>query len=347
MTRSKWLRAGRDLVLILREYERLLATTQLVDEADVLRLATARLQSSPNCLAAETLVLIPQDLEGQGWRKLFWPLYPGNDNESWRSICLRAPRTHVRQRRSTPTVSSCDGCSNPKRRLRRTVTARCASIGPSAKCMKCVRSYASVWPPAYPGMKWNYCIPIQPRIYVPLAYETWSAIAIGCGRRQRRPVGDVQRKEFLQLFATRQSVYTACLALDSGRFFPGRLGQPRARRLCLRLPDTNEQQPSFRAADGFVTRHSIGLGRDCYLPIKSGTDRTVESQLAAEEGSLDDDDDEPKGSREVLERKLRDLQSLQTLLTRLLAVNSPIPMRHPRRFCEDCQFSFRTGAEHQ
>lgn len=308
---------GRDLVLILREYERLLATAHLVDKADVLRLATARLQSSPDCLTAEMLVLIPQDLEGQGLEKAFLVAIP---RERTRVLAVDLPASVADPRPATTPEADREllrWLFQPQEAPppHRDGTLRIhRAVGEVHEVRQVLRECLAA------GVPWDEVelLHTDSATYVPLVYETCSAIVVGADDDD----GDLP-VTFSEGIPCRYSrpgrALKAWLAWIQDDFSQAALVNL-LREGLLALPDTDEQQPSFARLAGLLRGIPIGLGRDRYLPKIQEQIVTVGSQLAAEEGGSDDEDDGPKVPREVLERKLRDLQSLQTLLTRLLAV---------------------------
>jgi ATP-dependent helicase/nuclease subunit B len=55
-------RKGEEIKRLLQEFEKILETERLVDDAELLRRATQRLERDPGTLPKETLVLVPEDL---------------------------------------------------------------------------------------------------------------------------------------------------------------------------------------------------------------------------------------------------------------------------------------------
>lgn len=67
---------GKDLLILLKAYEEFLTKQALVDEADVLRQATARMLADPGALSREFLILIPQGFRAAGLEREFLDALP-------------------------------------------------------------------------------------------------------------------------------------------------------------------------------------------------------------------------------------------------------------------------------
>lgn len=307
---------GRDLELILREYERLLATAQLVDQTDVLRLATARLTSSSDCLTAETLVAIPQDLEGQGLEKAFLAAIPP---ERRRMLAVDLPVSSA----NPPPAKAIEADRELLRWLFQPQEAPpplgdgslrlCRAVGEVHEVRQVLRMCLAG------GVSWDEVelLHTDSATYVPLVYETWNAIAIGTENDDTDL--PLTFSEGIPCSYSRPGrALKAWLAWIQNNFSQADLVNI-LREGLLALPDSNEQQPSFARLAGLLRSIPIGWGHDRYLPQIQEEIAAVESRMAAKDGDLDDDD-RPKVPRDDLERKRRDLQSLQDLLTRLLAI---------------------------
>ena len=316
---------GQDLAMILREYERLLGTAHLIDEADILRLAAARLQATPDCLSTDTLILIPQDLEGQGLEKTLLATIPF---ERRRILAIDLPS-------STADPHSQANIDVDRELLRWIFQPQVAPPPLRDGTLRILRAVGEVHEVRQvlreclaAGVPWDEVevLHTDSDTDIPLVYEAYNAIVTGA-------VDDesdlpLTFNEGLPCSYSRPGrALKAWLAWIQDDFSQAILVNL-LREGLLELTEASEQQPSFARLAGLLRALPIGWGRARYLPKIQEQITTVENQLAAENGSLgdgnevedNDDHDRPVLSRELLERKLRDLLSLQTLLIQLLNI---------------------------
>jgi len=73
---------ARDIIVLLRSYEKFLVDHKLVDSADLLRLATNRLKAEPTALGAGTLILVPEDHHATGLERAFLEAISGENRRA-------------------------------------------------------------------------------------------------------------------------------------------------------------------------------------------------------------------------------------------------------------------------
>jgi len=301
---------GQDLAHVAAEYLKLLAKERLVDVAEVLRIATERLDSKPESLGTDTLVLLPVDLRCEALERRLLDKFPV-------AQCRVLPVDEPAEA-ATPH----DGVSSNLSRLRWMLNPAAAPPARSDDTVRVVRTVGEVNEIRHAlrtcvarGIPWDdvELLHTDAETYVTLVYETVLAIgSLENGRGEDLPV------TFAEGIPCRYSRPGRALIawlrwIRSG--FPQVALERMLKEGLLALSGDDEDVSGFGRLAGLLRPLGIGAGRDRYS--KKVEERVVSLRQELEAVKAADDDDAPD-RRSQIERDLRDLGIIGRLLARLL-----------------------------
>jgi len=299
---------GREIAVLLREYEKELNSEGLVDHAGVLRLAIGRLQANPSPLPQDSYLLLPEDML-EGLQKLERDLWDSIHETNFKVLNVDPdPETQkdkvtdasllrwVSDPASAPQPLK-DGTAKMFRAIGevnevREILRRCVEERISLDDVEIVHTDAST--------------------YLPLLYELSFRLAPEAG--ETIPV------TFYEGIPTRYSRPARALM---GWLSWIREGYPQSTLVrmvqdgLLRLDPAREKGLSFSRLGAILRAIPVGSGRERYIPAMEARIWGLEKQLERDEEEADENGPSPH-RRELLVERLEGLRALRDLVAAVL-----------------------------
>ena len=314
---------GADLGLILQEYLAELASGAWVDQAEVLRIAIARLESEPDCLGEDIIILAPADLRlAQLEEQLLAALPEGRK----RSLPVDEPAVDSGEAEVTSDLELL-------RWVQATTAAPAAGADGSVKVVQAVGEVNEI------RAVFRHClaegIPFDQvellhtdrDTYVPLVYDVLTS---------NGPETETRLNDLPVTFAEGRS----CADSRPGRAFSFWLhwirgGFPQAalvsairEGLLVVLPPEEAEAPSFQALATALGQLPIGQGRERYGAKIAELTASLELRSQRLPQSADEEEESLKQRVQATERQLKAARGLEVLLKGLLEA-SPTPEAAP------------------
>ncbi len=306
---------GEDLAIIMEAYGRLLEAEKMIDYADVLKLAIARLSEGAGAPGDNILILQPEDLEATGLERRFLERLP-------------AERRRILPVEQLPGPSDSPGEVKTDIELLRWVLH--PSGGPEAsrdgsvtitRAIGVVNEVRSILRRCAVGR-----IPLDEveilhtdsGTYVPLIYETLLAMDQG---GNGEGVGlPVTFREGIPCRYSRPGQALSAWLKWSADGYPQHQLVRMIREGLLELPGSEEEHAGFERLAALLRGVGIGFGRDRYLPKISELMDEVRSRRKIVSESVADDAEMIVVRLESIDRDLRDLGLLKDLIKGLLDI---------------------------
>lgn len=312
---------GGDLAAILELYLAELAAENLVDYADVLRMAVNQLHRFEDSPGAETLLLLPADVSALGLEQQLLEKFPDGCK-----ACLPVDE---------PADAETSGDAESDLELLRWIRVPASAPAPisdgTAEIMRCVGEAGEVREVLRRALAGG--IPLDQiellhtdrTTYVPLVHETLSAL-----ERSRDEASDelpVTFAEGLPCWYSRPGRSLAAWLQWIQQDFPQDklVSMIREGLLEVPVPAGEEKISGFHQLAAVCRTIGIGMGRQRYAVAMEKQIAALDEQLTeAASRPADEDETRSVARKAAIERRMRDVKALDALIGRLLQI-SPDP----------------------
>jgi ATP-dependent helicase/nuclease subunit B len=306
---------SEDLAFIATEYAKALAGEQLVDYASILSLALDVVANKPDCMGANTIVLVPDDLRTTELERQLLEALPANRRHVLRTDMAANASTDKTAKSNLDRLRWLRTPAEAPKPLNDGSVRIVRAIGEMNEVRAVVRRCLAEKLP----FDHVELLHTDADTYVPLVYECLLA------------VGTIDSDEdlpvtFAEGIPVRYSrpgrALSTWLSWMHGDYPQATLVKA-IREGLLEIPDNENERSGLSRLATIFRGIGIGLGRDRYLSKIDEHIETLKTQLEASLATGDEEDEGETRNAAWLRIELRDMQGIRELVKRLLG-DSPV-----------------------